>query len=145
MKVNKPSQAIGVISTPNAGGMTPRTARNSGSVGMTNSTQGKSVDLVVGYQDKTTRANMANDMIFKKGSRKAAVGLTHGSVSAIIMEVSMAEATCTSSEGSTMAERDAEGRVDGLPMGQKAAVQLIQTRKKQSAFLTCPNIVLRNI
>lgn len=103
MNVNNPSHAIGVISTPNAGGMTPLTARNKGSVGMTRRTQGKSVDFVVGYHERTTRANMAKDMRFNKGSRKVAAGCTHASVSAIKRED--AEAASTRNEGSTTAER----------------------------------------
>lgn len=76
------SQNTGEISTPKAGGTTPLTIRSSGSVGMTKSTQGTSVSLVSGYQLKTTRANMAKDMRFKKGSKKDAKGCTHASVSA---------------------------------------------------------------
>lgn len=60
----------------------PRTAFKKGWVGITRSTHGISVTLVSGYHDRTTRANMAKEKKLRKGSKKAAVGCTHASVSA---------------------------------------------------------------
>lgn len=72
------------MSTPKAGGMIPLTALSKGCVGMTNSSQGISVTSVSGYQDKTTRANMATHKKFRNGSNTAAVGWTQACVSAIV-------------------------------------------------------------
>lgn len=58
-------------------------ARNKGSVGTATRIHGKSLTFVLGYHDKTTRANMANDKKFKKGPKKSAVGWTHASVAAV--------------------------------------------------------------
>eukprot|EP00977_Amphora_coffeiformis_P003642 scaffold710_cov171-Amphora_coffeaeformis.AAC.11 len=97
------SQKIGVISTPNAGGMTPLTAFSKGCVGMTSKSQGISVTLVSGYQLSTTRANMAKQKKFRNGSKTAAVGWTQACVSAIVMlELRKAAGSVAISTGSML-------------------------------------------
>lgn len=71
---------MGVMSTPNAGGITPRTDFNNGSVGNTAISHGISVTFVVGYQLNTTRISIANDIRFRNGSKNDAVGWTQASV-----------------------------------------------------------------
>lgn len=76
------NQKTGVTSTPKAGGMTPFTALRRGSVGRTTAIQGKSVILVLGYHDKTTRQSMAKEKMFNEMSKTEASGCTQGSVAA---------------------------------------------------------------
>ena len=77
--VKTATQKTGVMSTPNAGGTNPLTARRSGSVTTVKISQGMVVILTSGYQLSTTRANMATDMRFKKGSSTYTAGCTQGS------------------------------------------------------------------
>mmetsp|Transcript_36854 Transcript_36854/g.80641 ORF Transcript_36854/g.80641 Transcript_36854/m.80641 type:complete len:232 (-) Transcript_36854:61-756(-) len=81
-KVNSPSQTMGVISTPNAGGTAPLMSRKRGSVGQTARKKGKSLTLVVGYHEITTLHSMANENRLRNGPRMLNRGWTHGSVSA---------------------------------------------------------------
>ena len=55
------NQKIGVMSTPNAGGTNPRTARINPCVGTAMSSQGISLMLFSGYQLKTTRQSCDED------------------------------------------------------------------------------------
>jgi hypothetical protein len=78
--VKTATQKTGVMSTPNAGGTNPLTARRSGSVTTVKTSHGISVILTSGYQLSTTRASMATDMRFKNGSSTDTAGWTQGSV-----------------------------------------------------------------
>lgn len=74
---------MGVISTPNAGGIDPRISFNSGSVGHTAILNGTSLRLVDGYHEITTRQSIANENTLKNGPKTDANGSTQGSVSDI--------------------------------------------------------------
>jgi hypothetical protein len=79
--VNTPSQTMGVMSTPNAGGTAPLINFSKGSVGQTANAKGNSLRLVVGYHEMTTRHSMAKENTLRNGPRTFAKGWTHGSVS----------------------------------------------------------------
>ena len=55
--VKMPNQTIGVISTPNAGGIAPRINLSNGSVGQDTRLKGNSLMFWFGYQEITTRHN----------------------------------------------------------------------------------------
>ena len=57
INVKTATQKTGVISTPKAGGILPRTALNKGSVGHAMILHGISFRLVLGYHEATTRHN----------------------------------------------------------------------------------------
>mmetsp|Transcript_20118 Transcript_20118/g.24038 ORF Transcript_20118/g.24038 Transcript_20118/m.24038 type:complete len:92 (-) Transcript_20118:249-524(-) len=90
---------MGVISTPNAGGIDPRISFNNGSVGQTAILKGSSLSFADGYHEMTTRQSMANEKMLKNGPKTDANGLTQGSVSESKMEddeeVIRAEETCS--------------------------------------------------
>ena len=101
MNVKTPSQKMGVMSTPKAGGIVPRTAFNNGSVGNTAKIHGISFTFVAGYQLNTTLKIMAKDIKFNNGSKNAETGRTHGSVSERMTELEAAPAAAAVLTAST--------------------------------------------
>mmetsp|Transcript_1326 Transcript_1326/g.1128 ORF Transcript_1326/g.1128 Transcript_1326/m.1128 type:complete len:99 (-) Transcript_1326:92-388(-) len=67
---------MGVMSTPNAGGIAFRIERSSDSVGQVTSSQGISFKFVFGYQLRTTRQSIAKEKRFKNGPKTDAKGCT---------------------------------------------------------------------
>jgi hypothetical protein len=68
--VNIANQNTGVMSTPNAGGMTPLTNLSRGSDGHATINHGNSFNFVSGYHDATTRHNCEKQRKERKGKEK---------------------------------------------------------------------------
>mmetsp|Transcript_68113 Transcript_68113/g.156302 ORF Transcript_68113/g.156302 Transcript_68113/m.156302 type:complete len:220 (-) Transcript_68113:117-776(-) len=77
------SHTIGLMSTPNAGGTTPRVNASRGSVGQATKLKGASFRSMLGYQESTIRASMAKLKTAKKGPNTVDVGSTHAGTSAL--------------------------------------------------------------
>ena len=71
---------MGVISTPNAGGMDPRIPTNKGSVGHTMMLYGNSLSFALGYHEMTTRQSY-EWMDIDKCKRKSQVQVQNKKVS----------------------------------------------------------------
>jgi len=72
-KENIPSQTIGVMSTPNAGGIDPLIIFSNGSVGHTAILKGASLRLLPGYQDITMRQSMRTEKMLRNGPKTLAL------------------------------------------------------------------------